>query len=29
MLEIDRVYRQYPRWNDDKFVEEHRDAWLR
>ncbi len=27
--EIDRVYRQYPQWNDDKFVEEHLDSWLR
>jgi dihydrodipicolinate synthase/N-acetylneuraminate lyase len=27
--EIDRVYRAYPHLNDDKFVEQHRDAWLR
>ncbi|WP_321469825.1 dihydrodipicolinate synthase family protein [uncultured Paludibaculum sp.] len=27
--EIDRVYRQYPEWNDDVFVAEHRDEWLR
>jgi len=27
--EIDRVYRTYPHLNDDKFVEQHRDAWLR
>jgi hypothetical protein len=27
--EIDRVYRAYPHLNDDNFVREHRDAWLR
>lgn len=27
--EIDRVYRDYPHLNDDAFVAEHRDAWLR
>ena len=27
--EIDRVYRAYPHLNDDAFVAEHRDAWLR
>jgi len=27
--EIDRVYRAYPWLNDDAFVAEHRDAWLR
>lgn len=27
--EIDRVYRDYPALNDDAFVAEHRDAWLR
>ncbi len=27
--EIDRVYRAYPHLNDDVFVAEHRDAWLR
>lgn len=27
--EIDRVYRAYPELNDDAFVAEHRDAWLR
>ncbi|MGC4055369.1 MAG: hypothetical protein QM757_41580 [Paludibaculum sp.] len=27
--EIDRVYRQYPELNDDAFVEQHRDEWLR
>ena len=27
--EIDRVYRAYPGLNDDDFVAEHRDAWLR
>ena len=26
--EIDRVYRAYPRLNDDAFVAEHRDTWL-
>jgi dihydrodipicolinate synthase/N-acetylneuraminate lyase len=29
MEEIDRVYRQYPHLNDDAFVREHRDSWLR
>jgi dihydrodipicolinate synthase/N-acetylneuraminate lyase len=27
--EIDRVYAGYPHLNDDAFVAEHRDAWLR
>ena len=27
--EIDRVYRQYPDWNDDAFVQQHLDVWLR
>ena len=27
--EIDRVYRAYPEWNDDKFVREGRDSWLK
>jgi len=27
--EIDRVYRAYPHLNDDAFVAEHRDQWLR
>ena len=27
--EIDRVYAAYPHLNDDSFVAEHRDAWLR
>ncbi len=27
--EIDRVYRAYPHLNDDAFVAEHRDDWLR
>ncbi|MGC1782852.1 MAG: dihydrodipicolinate synthase family protein [Acidobacteriaceae bacterium] len=27
--EIDRVYRSYPHLNDDAFVQEHLDAWLR
>ncbi|HTZ58704.1 MAG TPA: dihydrodipicolinate synthase family protein [Acidobacteriaceae bacterium] len=27
--EIDRVYRSYPHLNDDAFVREHLDAWLR
>ena len=27
--EIDRVCRAYPHLNDDAFVEEHRDEWLR
>jgi dihydrodipicolinate synthase/N-acetylneuraminate lyase len=29
MEEIDRVYRAYPHLNDDQFVREHRDAWMR
>ena len=29
MEEIDRVYRQYPDWNDDAFVRQHLDEWLR
>jgi hypothetical protein len=29
MEEIDRVYRAYPAQNDDDFVREGRDAWLR
>jgi hypothetical protein len=27
--EIDRVYAAYPHLNDDVFVEERRDGWLR
>jgi hypothetical protein len=27
--EIDRVYRAYPHLNDDAFVAEHLDQWLR
>ncbi len=27
--EIDRIYRCYPRLNDDNFVREHLDEWLR
>ena len=27
--EIDRVYRTYPELNDDEFVRQRRDAWLR
>ena len=27
--EIDRVYRTYPHLNDDDFVREHLDEWLR
>jgi hypothetical protein len=27
--QIDRVYRAYPHLNDDEFVDEHRDEWLR
>lgn len=29
MEEIDRVYRAYPQWNDDAFVSEHLEEWLR
>ena len=29
MDEIDRVYRAYPHLNDDAFVNQHRDEWLR
>jgi hypothetical protein len=29
MEEIDRVYAAYPHLNDDRFVAEHRDEWLR
>ncbi len=29
LAEIDRVYRAYPHLNDDDFVREHRDEWLR
>lgn len=29
LAEIDRVYAAYPDLNDDTFVAEHRDAWLR
>lgn len=29
MEEIDRVYHAYPHLNDDEFVREGRDAWLR
>lgn len=27
--EIDRVYRAYPHLNDDQFITEHRDEWLK
>jgi hypothetical protein len=27
--EIDRVYRAYPHLNDDEFVAQHLDEWLR
>ena len=27
--EIDRVYRAYPHLNDDAFVDQYRDVWLR
>jgi hypothetical protein len=27
--EIDRVYRAYPELNDDPFIAEHLDEWLR
>jgi hypothetical protein len=27
--ELDRVYAAYPHLNDDAFVAEHRDEWLR
>ena len=29
MEEIGRVYAQYPHWNDDEFVREHLDSWLK
>jgi hypothetical protein len=29
LAEIDRVYAAYPHLNDDAFVAQHRDAWLR
>src|SRR5262249_36968618 len=29
MEEIDRVYAAYPELNDDDFVRQHRDAWLK
>ncbi len=29
LQEIDRVYQAYPHLNDDAFVSEHRDNWLR
>ena len=29
MEEIDRVYAAYPHLNDDAFVREHLDEWLR
>ena len=29
LVEIDRVYAAYPHLNDDAFVAQHRDAWLR
>ena len=29
MAEIDRVYAAYPHLNDDAFVAEHLDSWLR
>lgn len=28
LAEIDRVYRDYPHWNDDEFVREHLHEWL-
>lgn len=27
--EIDRIYQAYPHLNDDEFIEEHRDDWLK
>ncbi|RLF38999.1 MAG: dihydrodipicolinate synthase family protein, partial [Thermoplasmata archaeon] len=27
--EIDRIYRDYPEMNDDSFVRENLDRWLR
>lgn len=27
--ELDRIYRSYPHLNDDAFIAEHRDEWLR
>jgi hypothetical protein len=27
--EIDRVYHAYPHLNDDAFIAEHRDRWMR
>ena len=27
--EIDRVYKNYPNLNDDEFVKEHLDEWLK
>jgi dihydrodipicolinate synthase/N-acetylneuraminate lyase len=29
LAEIDRIHRAYPQLNDDGFVTEHRDGWLR
>jgi hypothetical protein len=29
LQEIDRVYHAYPHLNDDAFIAEHRDAWLK
>jgi dihydrodipicolinate synthase/N-acetylneuraminate lyase len=29
LAEIDRIHRAYPQLNDDSFVSEHRDGWLR
>jgi hypothetical protein len=29
LAEIDRVYAAYPHLNDDAFVAQHRDEWLR
>ena len=29
MEEIDRVYRDYPHLNDDEFVKEHIEEWLK
>jgi hypothetical protein len=29
MEEIDRVYAAYPNLNDDDFVRQHLDSWLR
>jgi hypothetical protein len=29
VAEIDRVYKAYPHLNDDDFVSQHQDEWLR